>query len=422
MGSEPPVAAASAHRASLTPQAATRAWVVVFVAGVIAAMHVWKFPGAMQMIRADIPMSLVEAGTLLGIVQVAAMTLGLVLSLFSVRVGMRTTLIIGMSLLAVGSFAGALSTETWHLMTTRALEGIGFILVTVVGPPLIRYWAPPERVSSAMGWWSAFQGAAVFIAMVAASLLLESTQLMTWHGWWVLMGGLSIVGVVLAVRNVPHDHSDVINLKAALGKISATVKTLMPWIMALLFSLYTLQWGAIIGFLPDIAAASGLGILAAGLATAVVGGLNGVGNVIAGKVLQRGGSPRTMVMVGMGSMLVLTTLTFAPDWSVIPHGYWYQLGMAGLFSGVSAVIPATITRVAVDVAPPDGAPSAVFGLMSQVYSGGNFVGPVILTAIATAAGSWRMSWTLTASASIIGLVLAGIFLTSERLKGAGQQR
>lgn len=392
----------------------TRAWIVVFLCGVVAAMHVWKFPGAMQFIREDLGMSLVEAGTLLGIVQVASMALGLAVSIFSVRVGLRNTLISGLALLMVGSFLGALATQTWQLMGSRALEGIGFLFVTVVGPPLIRHWAPPQRANTAMGWWSAFQGTAVFLAMLVSTLLLQYSGIITWHGWWLIMAALSLVMAVLGVIVVPQDHTEPVNLAAATRRITATIKRLMPWIMAVLFALYTLQWGAIIGFLPDIVSGSGLGALAAGVATAVVGGLNGVGNILAGAVLERGGSPRAMVMFGMGSMVVTTTIIFAPDWSAVPGGHWYQLAMAGIFSGVAAVIPSVINRIAVDVAPPEGAPSAVMGLMSQVYNGGNFIGPIVLTALATAAGGWHLSWLVTGSAAVLGLVLAAIFLTPQR--------
>ena len=58
----------------------------------------------------------------------------------------------------------------------------------------------------------------------------------------------------------------------------------------LIFAADTLQWGAIIGFLPDIV--GGHSGLVVGLATAVVGGVNGVGNVIAGQMLNRGVRPR----------------------------------------------------------------------------------------------------------------------------------
>ncbi|HLS01969.1 MAG TPA: MFS transporter, partial [Beutenbergiaceae bacterium] len=183
-----------------------RAWIVVFAAGVLAAMHVWKFPGAMHLIRQDLNVSLVEAGTLLGIVQVAAMLLGLAVSVVSVRLGMRRTLLLGLALLGVGSLLGALSTQTWHLMVTRGVEGIGFILATIVGPPLIRQLVPATRVASAIGWWSAFQGTAVFIAMIVSTFLLSQTQLMAWNGWWVIMAVATFASMAFVVWQVPQDR------------------------------------------------------------------------------------------------------------------------------------------------------------------------------------------------------------------------
>lgn len=58
-------------------------------------------------------MSLVQSGLLLGIVQVAALLLGLCGALISEKVGLRTTIVIGLTMLALGSLMGALSQETW---------------------------------------------------------------------------------------------------------------------------------------------------------------------------------------------------------------------------------------------------------------------------------------------------------------------
>lgn len=411
----PPMTSGPAPQDSRAAAASGRVWIVIFACGVIAAMHVWKFPGAMQWIREDLGMSLVEAGTLLGIVQLASMLLGLSASVFSERLGLRSTLLIGLLLLALGSLAGAFATQTWQLMATRAIEGVGFLFVAVVGPPLIRRWVPAHRTSVAMGWWSAFQGTAVLLAVTASILLLSPPPVMTWHGWWIVMAALSFAALVPAWLMVPRDHATAVRLASAVRAIAKTVAALMPWMLAVMFATYTLQWGAIIGFLPDIVTGSGIGPLAAGLATAVVGGLNGVGNVVAGAVLQRGASPRTMVAFGMVSMLVLTVLLFAPDWAAVPGGRWYQLTAAALFSTLAATIPATLTRVAVDIAPAGGAPSAVIGLMTQVFNAANLIGPVVLTALAVAAGGWHLSWLVTAGASVIGLVLAIVFLTGKRI-------
>lgn len=376
-------------------------------------MHVWKLPGALAFIREDLGMSLIQAGTLLGIVQVGAMLLGLGGSILSERIGLRTTIVLGLSMLALGKLVGALSQQTWQLMTTRGFEGIGFLLVTLAAPPLIRLNANQGKISQAMGWWSAFQGMAVFLAVLVSTLLLESMGWVNWQIWWVIMGVLTAAMIPIMLTTVPSDRSHAIDIGLALGKVARTLKTLMPWIISLIFACYTLQWGAIIGFLPDILGQQN-GVMV-GVATAVVGGVNGVGNVVAGQLLRRGVSPRTLVMTGMMSMIVTTVLIFAPDWSTVSGGAWFQLALAVIFSGVAAVIPASITRIAVDVAPPDGSASAVMGLMIQVYNAANFLGPVVLTSIATAVGGWHLSWVMTGASALLGLVLAAVFLTPRRL-------
>ena len=53
-----------------------RAPLAVFVAGLTAALHVGKIPPAMAVLRDALEVSLVEAGFLLSVVQVAGMLLG----------------------------------------------------------------------------------------------------------------------------------------------------------------------------------------------------------------------------------------------------------------------------------------------------------------------------------------------------------
>jgi hypothetical protein len=114
-------------------------------------------------------------------------------------------------------------------------------------------------------------------------------------------------------------------------------------------------------------------------------------------------------------MGVTAVITFAPDWTAVPGGLAVQIVAVSLFSGVGALIPASLNRIAVDIAPADGSPAAVVGLMVQIYNGANFVGPIIHAAIATAAGSWHYSWTMTAAATLIGVLLAGRFLSARQL-------
>lgn len=281
-------------------------WFVIVAAGVIAAMHIWKLPGALDGIRADFGMSLVTAGTLLGVVQVGSMLLGLVASLFSELIGLRRTLLIGLVLLAVGSLAGAFSPTSAFLMLTRAFEGIGFLMATVVAPALIRRHTTASSANVALGWWGAFQGIGAFIAILLSTSLLTAVS---WQVWWVIMAALTALMVPLVVVLVPADPTSATGdasrsiLRPALLRIGKTVRTLPPWGIAIVFACYSLQWGALIGFLPTIFAANGVDALLAGVATAIVAGVNGIGNILTGVLLQRGAPMRLLVLCALSSTL-----------------------------------------------------------------------------------------------------------------------
>lgn len=376
-------------------------------------MHIWKLPEALSFVQADLGMTLIESGVLLGIVQVGSMLLGLGVSLFSEVLGLRRTLLIGLSLLTAGSLAGAFAETTGFLMTTRAVEGVGFLMATVVCPPLIRLITPPARTNIAMGWWGSFQGLATFTAVLVSTLLLTSVN---WQVWWILMAVITAATIPMILTFVPPPPSDRdSNVRLAARRVGATVKTLTPWIAGVVFACYSLQWGSVIGFLPTIFDEAGVGGLWPGIVTAVVGGVNGVGNIVTGRLHQRGVPMRRLVLIGLATMGLTSVITFAPDWTGVPGGLAVQIAAVALFSGVGALVPATLNRIAVDIAPPNGSGAAAMGLMVQIYNGANFVGPIILAAIATAAGSWHYSWVMTLGATLIGVLLAWRFLTARRL-------
>jgi len=397
-----------------TTGSASRAWTVVVATGILAAMHVWKLPSALEFIRADLGISLVAAGALVGVVQLAGGLGGLAASVVAERIGAKNTLLVGLVCAGIASLVGGFSPNSAWLMTTRAIEGIGFILITVTAPAMVRLLAPPDKVNGAMGWWGAFQGIALFLGVGISAVLLNATDI-TWHIWWFIMGIATLGFIPIVATRVPADPPAVVHLKRIGRIIKTSIKTPLPWALGLIFSSYTLQWGAILSFLPTIFAEADISAeldaaIVVGIATAIVGGLNGLANVFTGTLLQRGHPPRRLLIVGLATMAVTSTLVFAPDWSQVPGTVAWALLAAAIFSFTGALVPTTVTRQAVDIAPPGGSPSAVIGLMTQMYNLANFVGPVILSAIAAAAGSWRMSWAMTVTASIIGILTTLVFV------------
>ena len=80
--------------------------VVVVLAGVSAALHVGKLPPALPVLRDALSLTLVQAGFLLSLVQLAGMTLGLLAGLTADGIGLRRSMLGGLLLLGVASAAG----------------------------------------------------------------------------------------------------------------------------------------------------------------------------------------------------------------------------------------------------------------------------------------------------------------------------
>ena len=86
------------------------AWIVL-IGGVSAALHVGKLPPAIPVLQSELGISLVQAGFLLSLVQLAGMMLGLVIGLVADGFGLRRSMATGLGVLFVGGSRRRLGTR-----------------------------------------------------------------------------------------------------------------------------------------------------------------------------------------------------------------------------------------------------------------------------------------------------------------------
>ncbi|MFN3571615.1 MAG: MFS transporter, partial [Polaromonas sp.] len=103
----------------------------VIAAGVVAALHVAKLPPALPVLQQLMGVSLLQAGFLLSLVQLAGMTLGLPAGLLIQRWGPRRSVLTGLLVLAAASAMGGAAQTASGLLVSRALEGLGFLCVVL---------------------------------------------------------------------------------------------------------------------------------------------------------------------------------------------------------------------------------------------------------------------------------------------------
>lgn len=388
---------------------------MVIAGGVAAALHVGKLSPALPVLSEALGVTLVQAGFLLSLVQLAGMTLGLAVGLTADALGLRRSMVSGLLLLTIASTLGGWARSAETLLALRAVEGLGFLLVSMPAPSLIRQLVPAERMSAMLGLWGAYMPLGTASALLVGPLVING---LGWESWWWLLASLTLGMAWLVWRNVPPDHTRAQALPQSGShvpqgwgrRLQHTLATPGPWLVALSFAMYSGQWLAVIGFLPTIYAQSGVAGGTSALLTALVAAVNMGGNIASGRLLGRGVPPQLLLYTGFTVMGLGALLTFVaiPGITGPGEGLPMPVRFAAvlLFSMVGGMIPGTLFSLAVRLAPGEGTVSTTVGWMQQWASFGQFAGPPLVAWVASGAGGWHWTWLITGACSLMGIVLA----------------
>lgn len=379
------------------------AWIVI-AAGVCAALHVGKLPPAIAALQAALGLTLVQAGFLLSLVQLAGMLLGVVFGLASDTLGPRRSVVLGLSVLTLASTLGGASTAVPLLMGLRALEGFGFLLVVLPAPGLVHRFAAPGRSNVLLGFWGAYMPFGTAVALLAGPLWIEA---LGWRAWWWLLAAVS-AGMALVVARglpeVPPSTSVAGGGPALAARVRRTLGSRGPWLVALSFSVYSSQWLAVIGFLPAIYTQAGVSGAATGVLTALAAAVNMIGNMAAGRLQHAGLAPTRLLTIGFVTMGLAATAAFAGGAGQgLPP--WARYGAVLAFSAVGGLIPGTLFALAVRLAPDGHTLGTTVGWVQQWSAFGQFVGPPLVAWIASRVGGWQYTWLATGACALLGLLL-----------------
>ncbi len=390
-----------------------QAWLVV-AAGGVAALQVGKLPPALPELQAELGLTLVQSGFLLSMVQLAGMSLAVFMGLLVDGMGLKRSMVRGLCLLALASGLGGFATSVTALLALRAIEGLGFLLVALPAPALIRRVVPPAQLPGMLGVWGAYMPTGTALALLAGPLFIP---VWGWGAWWWLFAGVSLAMALWVFRSLPADPA-VLPVKVSITgrrveqsqtpngpwhRLRLTLSTPGPWLVALTFGMYSGQWLAVVGFLPSIYAAAGVGGALLGVLTALAAAVNIAGNMASGRLLQRGWAPRSTLWLGFGAMALGSTVAFAPFTESLP---WLSFAGVLLFSGMGGLVPGTLFSLAVRLAPGEQQVATTVGWVQQLSALGQFVGPPVVAAVAARAGGWQLTPLVTVGCCGVGAGLA----------------
>jgi MFS family permease len=375
----------------------------------VAAMHMGKVPPALPALREEIGLSMVAAGWVVSLFNLTGGLLGLAAGTVGDRFGSRRVVVAGLAALAFGSLAGAYADGPFLLLLGRFLEGLGFIAVATTTPGLIIAATRGRDLRLALSAWSTYMPAGSAMAMVVAPLLLAG---LGWRGVWVAAAGMALLWGGLLLRYMPpdppgHHRADGASL---LRNITLTVSRPGPWLLAVAFGCYTVQWVSLMVWLPTfLTEQRELTIGTASVLTALVVACNVPGNLFGGWLLHRHMARwKLLALSGLG-MIACMTAIFSESLSDTLR---YLACLA--FSCCGGMLPAAVLSGAPVVTPSRAQIATTNGLLIQGSNVGQMIGPPAVAWLVTMTADWQSGFWMLQGSAIAVVMLAVAYRGVER--------
>ena len=371
---------------------------LVVAAGVAASLQVGKVAIAVPQLRADFGLDLSMVGWLMAMFSLLGVIGAVPVGAWVARAGDRRLVVAGLLAIAMGSAAGAIANGVAVLLASRIVEGLGFVLITIAGPSVLRRMVAPGGKDLAFAIWSCFMPAGIAMALFSGSLLEE------WRGFWLGNAALSAVLAMLLAMGVPRGplgREALVSWRGMARDAAATLKAGAPALISASFVVYSLQFFALFSFLPVLLIERmGVGTAMAGSLSAVACCVNVAGNLVAGVLLGRG-APRWLLAASASALMGLAALgIFLPVLGAVPA---FALCLA--FSGAGGLLPATLIGTSALVAPSERLAPMSMGLLMLGSNLGQRIGPVVVGGAVAAAG-WPAAAAIVAVAGVCGVLLA----------------
>lgn len=386
----------SAQQLAAAPATPWMAVGVVVTAGIVGALQVGKAVIAAPLLQADLHLGLAAIGRLVGVFALLGLIGGLFAGAWTGRMGARRVLRLGLLIVLAGGVLGALSRGYEELLWTRAIEGAGFLLITVAAPSILGSLATPPRRNVVMALWSCFMPAGMALAMLAGPWFE------TWRDlWWACaaMAALAVGAVFIAAPDTGVRRRQ--SWRQLAADALETLTACAPLLIAAIFGLYSLMFFALFSFLPVLLMERmGVTHQGAGELSALAIAANILGNLTAGLLLSKGMS-RALILAGASLAMGICGLGIFMD--ILPGMPAFLLCI--VYAAAGGLIPATLLSAAPLAARTSALVPLVMGLTMQGNNLGQIVGPMIVGS-AIQYWNWSAAAVVTASAAVIVALLA----------------
>jgi cyanate permease len=371
---------------------------LLLACGIGCAMQVGKVPPALGFIQRDLHLGLVAGAWVISMFSVVGASLGCLTGSIVDRMGPHRAATGGLFCIAAASLIGSVAPLPWVLLLSRALEGMAFVLVVVAVPSLLVASASENDRRYVPALWGIYMPSGMAISLATAQPVLQA------HGWRALWQVDALVLLLLALLLMLAPAPSLVMRGRALPTLRELLRSVChpgPVLLGVIFGCYTVQYMAVMGFLPTILQAQGTTAQAAGLLSALAVMTNAAGNLIVPALIARGAAPRRLMAVACLVMIVAAVGIYL---AALPATVRYLFVMT--LSGVGGLIPASLFALVPKLAQDRQSTATTMGFVVQFSHVGQLAGPPAVAAVAAAAGGFQWSALVLVPAAAAAFVAA----------------
>ena len=278
----------------------TNRWAVLalmFLVGMAEPMLFQSVAAFAPFLTAQVGFSYTQVGVLAGLFMLPGSFIALPGGMLGARLGDKTVIVGGLSLMLVGSLVFAQSNNLTVMSAGRLLGGAGAVLLSIQRAKVITDWFAGKEISTAMAIIAASFGLGVGIAMPALGGIAAATS---WETATYINGafiGLALVVVVLFYKDLPTRKADTPDEAPRIWGISRPEL----WLTSIAGTAYAyLGTGYVVfmSFTPLLLIEQGLSVASAGVLVGFVAVVS-IGSVpLGGYLTDRVGKPNWFITVG----------------------------------------------------------------------------------------------------------------------------
>lgn len=310
-----------------------RAWfilAVIYLAGLTAPLNQFKVPPMLLQLRQIFGIGLAEAGWLMSVFSLVGVILALPSGFVLQRFGIKTTGLLALVCLLLGSVLGGVAPDATVLLASRVIEGAGMCLIFIMAPSAIALWFPPKQRGAAMGVWGSWVPLGALLMLNIAPLLGAASW--TWVWWAGAVYAAATLALFAASFQLPGSEAPAAAAATPKRSMLDGLKNRDAWLLGFIFFSQNMLFLSLSTFLPTyLETERGLGNSTASFLTSVIMICCVVSGALCGLVSGRFRSRRQLILAPMAVLSLSMFLPFRIDPPLLP----WLMACIGLATGAT---------------------------------------------------------------------------------------